>query len=51
MRLTADGEELLKLAERSGEALQGHPQFSRRGAVLGIGAPDSVNTYVLGPAY
>ncbi len=51
VRLTADGEELLKLAERWEALHLDIQQLSRRGAVLGIGAPDSVNTYVLGPAY
>jgi DNA-binding transcriptional LysR family regulator len=51
IRLTADGEELLKLAERW-EALHLEiQQLSIRGVALGVGAPDSVNTYVLADAY
>jgi DNA-binding transcriptional LysR family regulator len=51
VRLTADGEELLKLAERWETLHLEIQQLSVRGAVLGIGAPDSVNTYVLADAY
>jgi DNA-binding transcriptional LysR family regulator len=51
VRLTADGEELLKLAERW-EALHLEiQQLSIRGAVLSVGAPESVNVYVLADVY
>jgi DNA-binding transcriptional LysR family regulator len=51
VRLTAEGEELLKLAERWETLHLEIQQLSMRGAVLSVGAPDSVNAYVLAEAY
>jgi DNA-binding transcriptional LysR family regulator len=51
VRLTVDGEELLKLAELWEALHVDIQQLSRRGAVLAIGAPDSVNTYILSQVY
>jgi molybdate transport repressor ModE-like protein len=50
--LTAEGEELLDLAQRWEELAREMASIARRGdASLTIGAPDSVNYYVLGPVY
>jgi DNA-binding transcriptional LysR family regulator len=51
VRLTADGEELLKLAERWEMLHLEIQQLSMRGPVLSVGAPESVNRYVLDDAY
>lgn len=50
--LTAEGEELLELAQRWEELAREMAAIARRGdASLTIGAPDSVNYYVLGSVY
>jgi len=51
VRLTVDGEELFKLAELWEALHLDIQQLSRRGAVLAIGATDSVNTYILSQVY
>lgn len=50
--LTPEGEDLLKLAERWEEMTRDMAALATRGeASLTVGAPDSVNHYILSPAY